>query len=239
MLREGSTYTTKELSPRTWPDFVRLFSQKNGWDHCWCMHFHRPRGLPKDQHLHTRVERAARNRRQKKALVDRGCARGILVYSEGEPVGWCQYGLSCELPRIDSSRRYRSIVSKDRPREKQPQEGQRLHAASLENPDRKIHGLQRGAEVPSRLWRITCFVVDKRYRRRGVASSALKAALNAIKRNGGGLVEAYPIVCWEPRTFGNESTNGTVSMFRKQGFKIVASFNSTRFSTHVLMRKII
>jgi hypothetical protein len=27
---------TKELSKRTWPDYVRFFSQGNGWDHCGC-----------------------------------------------------------------------------------------------------------------------------------------------------------------------------------------------------------
>ena len=88
-----------------------------------------------------------------------------------------------------------------------------------------------------KLWRITCFAVLKSYRKRGVATTALKAALRAIQKEGGGLVEAYPITCWESRTFGNESTHGTASMFRKQGFKIVAPFGNTRFSTHVLMRR--
>ena len=44
----------------------------------------------------------------------------------------------------------------------------------------------------NRLWRITCFVVNGKYRERGAASLALEAALKAIKSKGGGLVEAYP-----------------------------------------------
>jgi len=88
-----------------------------------------------------------------------------------------------------------------------------------------------------KLWRITCLAVLKKYRRRGAATAALKAALDAIKRKGCGLVEAYPIARCEARTFGNESTHGTASMFEKQGFKVVAPFGSTRFSTHVLMRR--
>ena len=75
----------------------------------------------------------------------------------------------------------------------------------------------------AQIWRITCFVVDKQYRKRGVASAALKAALEGIRNKGGGLVEAYPITQWEPSTFGNVSTHGTVSMFEKEGFKAVAS----------------
>jgi GNAT superfamily N-acetyltransferase len=196
--------TTKELSQKTWPDFVKLFSQGNGWDHCQCMHFHRPCSLPKNKWLRTRAERAVRNRREKKKLVDRGISHGILVYASGEPAGWCQYGPEEELPRIDSSRKY--------------------HA----------HAPEHGADM---LWRITCFVVLKEYRKRGVASAALKAALESIRKKGGGLVEAYPIARWEARAFGNESTHGTASMFRKEGFKLVAPFGATKFSTSVLMQR--
>jgi GNAT superfamily N-acetyltransferase len=199
-----ATYTTKELSKRTWRDFVRLFSQGNGWDFCACMHFHRPCGLPKSKWLRTREERGVRNRRQKKELVEQGSAHGILVYENGEPVGWCQYGTRDELPRIENSRKYRTFA------------------------------LEAGTE---KLWRITCFAVLKNHRRRGVAGAALKAALEAIKVQGGGLVEAYPITQWLPRAFGNESTHGTASMFKKAGFKIVAPYGSTMFSTHVLMRR--
>jgi ribosomal protein S18 acetylase RimI-like enzyme len=203
MASQVSAYTTKELSAKTWPDFARLFSQKNGWDFCWCMHFHRPHGLPMNQWLPTRAERGVRNHREKCELVEKGCAHGILVYTNREPVGWCQYGTREELPRIDHSRKYRGLAP-------------------------------AGAE---RLWRITCFAVLKPYRRRGVASAALKAALETIRNQGGGLVEAYPITRWETRTFGNESTHGTVSMFQRAEFKTVAAFGSTRFSKHVLMRK--
>ena len=102
---EVLAYTTKELSKRTWPDFERLFSQGNGWDFCWCMHFQRPSSLPKNKWLRTRAERGVSNRREKRKLVERGCAHGILLYAKGEPVGWCQYGPKEELPRIDNSRK--------------------------------------------------------------------------------------------------------------------------------------
>jgi GNAT superfamily N-acetyltransferase len=197
------SYTTKELSPKTWADFERLFRKPGGWSHCWCMHFQRAHGLPKNQQLRSRAERAVRNRRQKLELVDQGRAHGILVYANGQPVGWCQFGRREELPRMDNRRRYRGLAP-----------------ASDEM-----------------LWRITCFVVETTYRRRGIASAALKAALRAIKSNGGGLVEAYPLKSWLARAFGNESTPGVLSMFQKEGFKVVAPFGTTRFSTRVLVRK--
>jgi GNAT superfamily N-acetyltransferase len=203
MASRRPVFTAKELSIKTWADFVRLFSQGNGWDACCCMHFHRLRRLPQSEWLPTRAQRAIRNRRQKRALLESSSAHGILVYAKGKPVGWCQYGLREELPRIDNGRNYRALAPK--------------------------------AAAP--LWRITCFVVLKPYRRLGVATVALQAALQAIQRQGGGTVEAYPIDWWLPRAFGNESTHGTASLFKKAGFRPVARLATTRFSSHVLMRK--
>lgn len=167
------------------------------------MAYQRAHSLPNESR-HRRAERSVRNRRDKRALVEKGLAHGILVYADGEPVGWCQYGPQDELPRIDTSRKYRELAPKD------------------------------GTE---RLWRITCFAVDTKYRRCGVASVGLKAALVSIKKRGGGLVEAYPIINWKPGTFGNVSTHGTISMFKKEGFKIVAPLGSTKFQTNVLVRR--
>ena len=206
MISPSAAYRTKELSKKTWGDFEKLFSQKNGWDHCQCMHFHRPCGLPKEKRLRSRVARAVRNRLEKRALVEKGRSHGILVYADGEPVGWCQYGPQEELPRIDNSRNYRGLGP---------------------------------AEGVKKVWRIPCFVVAKKYRRRGVAGAALQGALEAIRKKGGGLVEAYPISRWQSRAFGNESTHGTLSMFLKAGFKVVAPFGRTVFSSSVLMRRMV
>jgi len=80
MPSEVLAYTTKELSTSTWPDFERLFSQKNGWDFCWCMHFHRPRGLPKNKTAFPEGERCeepprkARTRREGRLTRD-SCLR--------------------------------------------------------------------------------------------------------------------------------------------------------------------
>jgi GNAT superfamily N-acetyltransferase len=79
------------------------------------------------------------------------------------------------------------------------------------------------------LWRITCFFVDRPYRRRGVAKLALEAALREIERRGGGVVEAFPttnpgaVALWF----------GTASMFRREGFRAVAPFGRS----HLLVRR--
>lgn len=89
--------TTRALSPRTWSDFERLFSQGGGWDFCCCMVPHRGCHLTGKQ-APTRAAAHELNLRAKKDLVGQGRVRGILVYRDGEPVGWCKYGRVDEFP---------------------------------------------------------------------------------------------------------------------------------------------
>jgi GNAT superfamily N-acetyltransferase len=155
-------YRTEELTMKTWGDFERLFKKPGEWEACWCTYYQRQGPLPGSVTGGMTIEqRAAMSRREKKELVEKGCAHGILVYSGRDPVGWCQYGRSEELPRIDAGTNYRKV------------------APALDR---------------QRLWRITCFFVDGRFRGRGVAKTALQAALASISEQGGGTVEAYPIV---------------------------------------------
>ena len=53
-------------------------------------------------------------------------------------------------------------------------------------------GREPRSDRESELWRITCFVTQKQWQHQGVAQTALRAALDTIKKKGGGLVEGYP-----------------------------------------------
>jgi GNAT superfamily N-acetyltransferase len=191
-------YSTKQLSERTWSDFECLFETHPapGAYPCWCTYNHRP-GPAAEKKGQSRAAQIDNNRQGKKALVQQGRSHGILVYAEGEPVGWCQFGLSQDLPRMDSNPRYRKVLA----------------------------GTDRAR------WRITCFVVQKKFRRRGVTRTALKAALSAIQNEGGGLVEAYPVTRWG----AYQKYRGTVSMFESEGFQIVAPLGKS----NVLMQRLV
>jgi len=82
---------------------------------------------------------------------------------------------------------------------------------------------------PAPSWRITCFFVDRPFRRSGVARFALHAALQAIRRHGGGIVEAYPatheraVATWF----------GSAGMFEREGFAVVRPFGQS----NVLVRR--
>lgn len=205
-------HITEELSKETWPDFARLFSKGGGWDFCWCMHFQRPFSSSKNKR---------RKIRQNKIPQTRG-ARSVRNRREKKHL--VEQGLADGI-----------LVYADDEPVGWCQYGPREELPRIDNY-RKYRGLapDRGAE---RLWRITCFVVDKKVRRRGIARAALMAALDAIRKKGGGLVEAYPIMRWKAGTFGNVSTHGTVSMFEKEGSRFVALFGGTKFQTNVLMRR--
>jgi GNAT superfamily N-acetyltransferase len=68
-------------------------------------------------------------------------------------------------------------------------------------------------------YRITCFFVDKRYRRKGVAAVALRGALDLIAEVGGGLVEAYPQDTQDTKVSASFLYNGTRTLFEDAGFR--------------------
>lgn len=76
-------------------------------------------------------------------------------------------------------------------------------------------------------YRLTCFFVDRGYRRKGVAAVALRGALSLIAQAGGGVVEAYPQDTQGKRTSGSFLYNGTRSLFEKTGFSYERSKGKT------------
>ena len=71
-------------------------------------------------------------------------------------------------------------------------------------------------------WRITCFFIDRDYRRQGVATMALEGALELITAEGGGLVESFPALVDDRKTSASFLHNVTISVFERQGFELVA-----------------
>ena len=80
-------------------------------------------------------------------------------------------------------------------------------------------------ELP--VWSVTCFYVAKPYRRKGVTVELLKAAIKHVKRQGGGIVEGYPVDA-EKDMPGAFIFTGAASAFKKAGFKEVARNSPTR-----------
>ena len=191
---DPEVYTTRELSIRTLSDFETLAAKRGG---CWCIFYQRANPLRRGT---TSQEWKKRNRADKQALVRKGRSHAILVYEGKTPIGWCQYGIREELPRIDARRTYRKVAP---------------------------------PVSASKLWRITCFFVAPKHRGHGVAKLALNAALRSIRDQGGGVVEAYPVVSAGMTSVPEWRWFGTPNMFRREGFETVARLGTSG----VLMRK--
>jgi GNAT superfamily N-acetyltransferase len=194
------------------PDLAALFGEGGDPRWCWCS-FLRVRG-PAWGDSTPRRDRIRLNRAvmtdavRTTAAVDR--APGLVAYRDGEAIGWVSLG-----PREDYDRLEHSKV------------------------------LARLDERP--VWSIVCFVVAKRARGQGVAHALLEAAIGYAREHGATLLEAYPIEPAEhhlsrPSDGGRVPAAyafaGTVSMFERAGFTVVArrQFNKTS-PVHPIVRR--
>jgi GNAT superfamily N-acetyltransferase len=82
-------------------------------------------------------------------------------------------------------------------------------------------------------YRLTCFFVDKRYRRRGVSALALQGALDLIAAAGGGVVEAYPQDTGGKKITASFLYSVTRSLFEQAGF----SYVRPKGKNHTVMRR--
>lgn len=82
-------------------------------------------------------------------------------------------------------------------------------------------------------FRITCFFVDRSYRRQGVSEVALDGALRLIAGAGGGLVEAFPQDTGGEKVSASFLYNGTRGLFEKAGFE----YERPKGKNHCVMTK--
>ena len=92
----GSGYTIQALDESTWQAFASLVERNNGiFGGCWCMGFHSDDSREPDL-----------NRERKLARVRAGAAHAALVFDGDDCVGWCQFGVPDEVPRIKNRAQY-------------------------------------------------------------------------------------------------------------------------------------
>ena len=82
--------------------------------------------------------------------------------------------------------------------------------------------LAEPVEPADGLWRVTCFVVRVGYRRQGVASALLRAAIDFARAQGAMALEGQPVDTGGERRPGANLYHGTLAMFRAAGFTEIA-----------------
>ena len=80
------------------------------------------------------------------------------------------------------------------------------------------------------VWSIVCFVVAAKARGRGVATALLDAAVEYARAHGATLVEGYPVDTSTGRISSSSVYKGTLSMFERAGFEVVATRRANRAS---------
>ncbi len=165
---------------------------------------------------------------------------------------WCMY-YHRERPVLRGASKEERVAVNKRDKKNLVRQG-RSHAVLVYDKDKLAGWCQYGPkeELPridagrnykkleplagdKKLWRITCFYVDKEYRKKGVAKTALRAALDSIRKQGGGIVEAYPVVSGKMAANPEWLWFGTPGMFRRERFRPVSPLGTSLY----LMRKTI
>ncbi len=85
--------------------------------------------------------------------------------------------------------------------------------------------LGRVDEAP--VWSISCFFVRRGYRRQGVASALILAAVDAARAAHADVLEAYPVDASVPGATRNNFT-GSAAAFRRAGFATVTARTPSR-----------
>ena len=206
-MRSSTVFSTKELSVTTWPDFEKLF-MKRGLigDAWWCWCTHH------HGPSYSPAEKAQLRTREERFENNRTEKRTLV--NDGSAHGILVYAADDPVGWCQYGLR------EELPRTDNSRNYRKFSQPVSEN----------------RLWRITCFVVDQNYRGRGLASIALRAALESIRKQGGGMVESYPVI--ETDQGSNYLYCGTVGMFERAGFRIVGPYATGRTETVVMRRRI-
>ena len=78
------------------------------------------------------------------------------------------------------------------------------------------------------VWSISCFLVVRSHRRRGIAIVLLEAACDFVREAGGEVVEGYPVEPSKDTYPAAYAWTGFVGVFLKAGFREVARRSETR-----------
>ena len=78
------------------------------------------------------------------------------------------------------------------------------------------------------VWSVVCFFVEKAFRRKGVSAGLLRAAVDYVRKEGGKILEGYPVEPKKGETPDPFAFTGLASAFRKAGFVEVIRRSETR-----------
>ncbi len=188
-------YSIRPLAADTWDAFASLAERHNGvWGGCWCTWFHARPDL--------RICEGPDGRHHAKS--HRSCAdKGYAV----------ENNRALKERLVREGRAHAALVFDGAVAVAWCEYGSPAELPNIYHRKEYEAGLDRQPD-----YRITCFFVDRDYRRKGVAAAALRGALDLIAQAGGGVVEAYPQDTPGQKTSASFLYSATRSTFERAGF---------------------
>jgi len=88
------------------------------------------------------------------------------------------------------------------------------------------------------VWSVVCFFVAKPFRRKGVTMKLPRAAIDYVSKQGGKILEGYPVEPKKAKIADTFAYTGLASTFRKAGFVEVLRRSETRpMMRHIIKKK--
>ena len=105
-------------------------------------------------------------------------------------------------------------------------------------PREEFRGLERYRKLTriddAAVWSVTCFFVDRQYRRRGLTVDLLEAAVRYASANGARVVEGYPV----ESTVASYTYMGSPETFIRAGFSDVTPSGRERRMFRIILSNI-
>ena len=79
-----------------------------------------------------------------------------------------------------------------------------------------------------RVWSVTCFFIDKNFRRMGVSVAMLKGLIEVARKQKVNIIEAYPTIPTQEKLPDSFAWIGLYKSFERAGFKIVDHTSKSR-----------
>jgi GNAT superfamily N-acetyltransferase len=88
----------------------------------------------------------------------------------------------------------------------------------------------------ARVWSVSCFFVDKKFRRKGLTVELLRAATHFVKEHGGAILEGYPVIPRKQKMPDIFVWTGLLPAFLKAGFQEMPRWSENRPIVRYIIR---
>jgi GNAT superfamily N-acetyltransferase len=157
------------------------------------------------------------------------------LFEEGGPSSrcWCMYwrigSAYRKRPAADNEADFQQVVAAGPPPGLLAFDGERAVGWCQLTPRSALPYLEKNwrlkAVDDTPVWSISCFYIRKGYRRKGVATALIAAAVEAARSAGAPALEAYPL---DADLTPSTSHTGYLSTYLRAGFQIVARHTPPR-----------